>query len=124
MKKADLLAGVLFLAAGVLILEFWPFSGKSWPSMLTILGAGALFLAWDISGGAKERDGSEQDERTERINSPGFRYSWYCTFAGVLVLRVCRSLHTPGSPLKPVRRHTLDGGKRRRIPGILFPAGR
>jgi len=88
MKKSDLLigAGALILAAGLLIIGFWPISEKSIPSMLTIVATGVLFLALGFLWKRKESDGPEQDERTERINSLGFRYSWYCTFAGMLLL--------------------------------------
>lgn len=99
MKKADIymVFGGILLAAGALISVSWSGSEKSWPSILMILVAGAGFLA---AGAIKERKKNverEQDERTEKIISLGFRYSWYCTFAGMLVLAYV----TPFIPLNP-----------------------
>ncbi|WP_067047700.1 hypothetical protein [Methanofollis ethanolicus] len=99
MKKADVLIlfGGIMLAAGLLILGTWQGSEKSWPSILMIIVAGAGFLAAGLFMNQKKNDEPEQDERTEKITSLGFRYSWYCTFAGMLVLAYI----TPFIPLNP-----------------------
>ena len=99
MKKSSILIlfGGIILAAGLLILGTWQGSEKSWPSMLMILVTGAGFLAAGLFWKQKKCDEPDQDERTEKITSLGFRYSWYCTFAGMLVLAYI----TPFVPLNP-----------------------
>ncbi|TAJ45675.1 hypothetical protein [Methanofollis fontis] len=88
MRRPDLLilAGALILASGLLILVSWPISEKSWPSMLMITGTGIGFLVGGFLWRHRSGDGPEQDERTDGITSAGFRYSWYVTFAGMLLL--------------------------------------
>jgi uncharacterized membrane protein len=99
MKKADILMlfGGIILATGLVILVSWSGSEKSWPSMLMIIVAGAGFLAAGFLMKNKKSDEPEQDERTEKITGLGFRYSWYCTFAGMLVLAYI----APFVPLNP-----------------------
>jgi len=118
MKKADvfILFGALLLAAGLLalcvcpieettlpsvllVVSIRPISNAVLPSVLTILGAGVVCLALGRIRKREELSGPVQDDRTTQNADTGFRYSWYCTFAGMLLLISLGSFVSLGAPL-------------------------